>query len=108
LREGAESRLENGGDAGDPSSAIIAAYRRRLQNRLDGAKEIRRSSYSIATLCVLAYEREQAFHWLERACQERDPMLVNVARDPTFDPLRGDARFAALLRKIGFHLEASH
>jgi TolB-like protein len=45
--------------------------------------------------------KEEAFRWLRKAIDERSPMLayLNVARD--YDNLRGDRRFAALLREVG-------
>jgi serine/threonine-protein kinase len=43
----------------------------------------------------------EAFSWLDRAVVERAGLLSYLAVDPTFDPLRGDARFDALLRRIG-------
>jgi len=38
------------------------------------------------------------FHLLERAGDERNLLKV----DPRLDPLRGDTRFAELLKKMGF------
>ncbi len=46
-------------------------------------------------------ESDEAFSWLDRAVVERAGMLANLGVDQTFDPLRGDARFGALLRRIG-------
>jgi len=42
---------------------------------------------------------ERAFASLDRACDERAGYLVYLNVDPAVDPLRGDARFAELLRK---------
>lgn len=44
---------------------------------------------------------EAAFAVLERAADERDPALPGVAVDPRFAPLRGDARYAALIVRLG-------
>jgi len=38
--------------------------------------------------------------WLEKAYQERDHSLVTIKVDPAYDSLRGDARFAGLLRRM--------
>ncbi len=47
-------------------------------------------------------ETEEAMTWLERAYEERDPLLLVVKVDPRMDPLRSDPRFQDLLRRIGF------
>ncbi len=40
--------------------------------------------------------------WLERAYEEREPLLLFAKIDRRFDPLRSDPRFDDLLRRIGF------
>ncbi len=40
--------------------------------------------------------------WLERAYEEREPLLLAAKVDPRLDPLRSDPRFQDLLRRIGF------
>ncbi len=40
--------------------------------------------------------------WLERAYEERDPLLIAAKTDPRLDSLRSDPRFQDLLRRIGF------
>jgi hypothetical protein len=42
-------------------------------------------------------ERDQAFTWLEKACENRDEDLDSIAVDPLPAPLRADRRFQALL-----------
>ena len=41
--------------------------------------------------------------WLDRAIDARDPIVMPIERFPFLDPVRGDARFLALLKKM--HLE---
>lgn len=43
-----------------------------------------------------------AIQWLEASYQQRHPWLVTINVDERFKPLRGDARFQDLLRRIGF------
>jgi hypothetical protein len=43
-----------------------------------------------------------AFHWLEKAFEERSTLLVLLRVLPEFDSLRSDARYAELVRRIGF------
>jgi len=46
-------------------------------------------------------ESDQALSCLDRAVEERASFVIHLGVDPAFDPLRGDARFDALLRRIG-------
>ena len=59
--------------------------------------------------CVLAADvsvehlpRAGAERPVSRACDERDPALVQVAVEPRFAPLRADPRFPALLSQLRF------
>ncbi len=44
--------------------------------------------------------RDSALVWLAKAVDTGDPTVVNLKTDPRFDTLRGDARFARLLRQM--------
>lgn len=55
----------------------------------------------LAAACVGIGEYDKAFHYLERACEVRDPIMTVFAVLPIFDPLRGDPRFGRLLGRIG-------
>jgi eukaryotic-like serine/threonine-protein kinase len=46
-------------------------------------------------------DEDQALAWLDRAYEERSHWLVYLKAWPLFDDLRSDARFAALLSKVG-------
>ncbi len=58
-------------------------------------------AYAIAMELAMIGETEEAMSWLERAYEERDPLLLVVKTDPRMDPLRADPRFDDLLRRIG-------
>ncbi len=45
-------------------------------------------------------ELEEAFAWMNRAIDERDPMMTPIKSYPFFDPIRADQRFTALLHKM--------
>ncbi len=47
-------------------------------------------------------EVDEALDWLEKGYEERDIWLTWLKQDPTFDSLRSEPRFIALLKKIGF------
>ncbi len=75
---------------------------RRLLQALMSVVEPRRvSSYEVAIVHTGLGETEQAFSWLEKAFTEKNEYLNYLLVDPRFDPLRGDPRFAALVRRIG-------
>jgi serine/threonine-protein kinase len=55
----------------------------------------------IALIHAALGEKDQAFDWLQRAYDDRSVWLVYLKVDPLFNPLRNDARFANLLRRVG-------
>jgi TolB-like protein/Flp pilus assembly protein TadD len=86
--------------------AYAHAGRRREALRLvDELKRRQQKSYVPAAPFVNAYlglgDNEQALAWLERAYQEQSNILQLVKVFPYFDPLRGDPRFADLVRRVG-------
>jgi len=40
------------------------------------------------------------FEWLDRAVDERDQFMMPIKSYGFFDPIRGDPRFATLLRRM--------
>ncbi|HET6266761.1 MAG TPA: tetratricopeptide repeat protein, partial [Acidobacteriota bacterium] len=59
-------------------------------------------AFQIAQIYLGLGDQEQAFAWLNKACDERSVWLIWLGVDPKFDPLRSDPRFKELLKKIGF------
>ncbi len=61
--------------------------------------------YVTPVLLVYAYvglgDRENAFEWVEKACQERASLILWIKVHPIFAPLRDDPRFPDLVRRIG-------
>jgi len=49
-------------------------------------------------------DRDQAFVWLEKACEERHNRLAYLKVEALWDPLRSDPRFRDLLRRVGIPL----
>ncbi len=58
--------------------------------------------YAMAQVHLGLRNWDHALEWLERACDVRDVHLVLLPADPKWDPVRGDARFVALLKRCGF------
>jgi len=89
--------LEN---AGPPQTRIEALWRWRLDS-LDALAASRYvSPYTRAMHHVVLGEDEQAMAQLERAYDERAPLLVLLPTDPLFERLRGSPRFSRLLAQI--------
>ncbi len=57
--------------------------------------------YFFATIEGALGEKDQAFAWLEKGFDGRDPYLTRLRVDVAMDPLRSDARFKILLRRVG-------
>jgi adenylate cyclase len=70
---------------------------RTVLRRLDAAGVRTRD---LAELYLGLADHETALALLLRAYDEGDPVLIQLGTDPTFDPLRGDPRFAALMRAL--------
>jgi DNA-binding winged helix-turn-helix (wHTH) protein/Flp pilus assembly protein TadD len=58
--------------------------------------------YAMAQVHLGLRHWDHALEWLERACEVRDVHLVLLPADPKWGPVRGDARFVALLKRCGF------
>src|SRR5581483_4299594 len=57
---------------------------------------------AIAEIYVLLGDRDKVFFWLQKAYEERDSFLTELAVSPIFDPVRSDPRYKALVKMIGF------
>lgn len=49
-------------------------------------------------------EKKQVLEWLDKAYADRTPRLTSVRLDPRFDELRAEARFGALMNKMGLRV----
>jgi hypothetical protein len=93
-----------GAGAGGPGPAAarrrIAAWRlARLTSLAAGGAYV--SPYAVAAFEVDAGDLDAAFAALQHAVVGHDPMVVMLAVDPEFAPIRGDRRFAALEQRLG-------
>ena len=55
----------------------------------------------IALIYIGLDEKRAAITWLEKAYEQRDPLLTSIKAEPPFDPLRSDPRFQNLLTRMG-------
>ena len=45
-------------------------------------------------------DNENAFRWLEKACEERNVFSLTIGSDPLYDPIRTDKRFSKLMQRL--------
>jgi len=80
-------------------------WQKDLELMLDGLKRSKGQFGSpglVASVYALAGDKDNAFSWLDKAYAERDGAIIALLKcDPTFKNLRGDPRFASLLRRMG-------
>jgi serine/threonine protein kinase/tetratricopeptide (TPR) repeat protein len=83
----------------------FAGWKGALSKGIEIRQAQRKSSYASAYVIAQLYadlgDKDQAFRWLNTACQERDPWLLNLKTDFVLDPIRSDPRFADLVQKVG-------
>lgn len=78
-----------------------AAARKIIAQLQDEVRKNGVGRYEIALVYAGLGEKSQAFHWLDDAYRVHDVGLVYLKVDPCLDPLRSDARFDDLLRRVG-------
>ena len=88
------------------SSIYAAAGERdsaeRLLQQLVAAQEQQYLRYYFLGMASVGLgNHPQTLGWLEKAYEQRDPLLVFLQADPRFDPLSGLPRYRNLLRRIG-------
>lgn len=59
------------------------------------------SPYDMAIVHIGLGQKDQAFVWLEKSYAERERWMLQLKVAPFLDPLRSDARFADLVRRVG-------
>ena len=79
---------------GDPEAKFVAVLRALVR------MGVRVSPYSIALVSADLGDREQAFEWLNKAYEQRSTGLSRLKTEARFNILRGDSRFADLLRRV--------
>ena len=79
--------------------------RNEAQRTLEELGVLANRSFVPAFFFALVYagleDKDQAFAWLEKACEERFNRLAYVKVEALWDPLRSDERFSDLVRRVG-------
>lgn len=91
------SALDRGFGSGGWKGALTRGIKARKMQRQNGYY----SGFAIAALYADLGEIDQAFQWLDTACQERDGGLTALKTDFALAPLRSDPRFAKIVRRVG-------
>lgn len=94
------------GSYGDIPQALALSGREEearaeLQRLLKLASERHVQALDIATVYASLGEKHLALEWLERAFDDRSTNLGFLTQDPTFDALRDEPRFLAVVKRVG-------
>ena len=60
------------------------------------------SPIGLAKLYLDLGDKQRAMDWLQKAYEERQPLLVDLRNGHDFDALRSDPRFQDLMRRMNF------
>jgi len=84
----------------------VTGERAEARKILDEVERLWKQGYAPATDMAKVYaglqETDQAFAWLEKAYEARDPNLIMIDVEPEYDSLRSDPRFRSLLTRMNF------
>jgi TolB-like protein/DNA-binding winged helix-turn-helix (wHTH) protein/Flp pilus assembly protein TadD len=78
-----------------------AEARAALRKSLDLSKGKQVSSGAVALTHAALGDKEETFQWLEKAYTERSSFMTSLKYWSVLDQMRGDPRFADLLRRVG-------
>jgi tetratricopeptide (TPR) repeat protein len=109
-----EGRRLSGGVAGpsfglanlEASMGHTAEARRMLEELIAARAHRVVSAWGIAVLHARLDDVDEAFRWMDVAVEEAATGLVFLRVHPRLDVLRKDARYGALLRKVGLDFES--
>ncbi len=105
----AERAVAEGGGTADLLGALGVVYARvnrwaEAERVLDDLIARRTQQYIapllIADICAALDRRDDACVWLERASEERNGLVTEIAAAPHYGRLRDEPRFRALLRRM--------
>ena len=77
--------------------------RRELTRSLELSQGKEVSLGAVALVYAALGDREKTFSWLERACTAKSSFITTLKFWSVFDPIRSDARFTDLVRRVGLN-----
>ena len=80
-------------------------YRLNALEKLSSSQKV--APLLFADLYVMLGWKDEAFMWLEKMFDARDPATLQFNIDPAYDSLRGDPRYGKLIKKIGLQARSS-
>jgi TolB-like protein/lipoprotein NlpI len=84
----------------------VAGQRSKARKALNQLKQLSRQRYIkpafIALIHIGLAEQQQALSWLERACKDRNELMLMLKVDPRLDLIRFNPGFTKLLTRVGF------
>ncbi len=83
------------------AGGIRGYWQKELELTEERMREGRSSPRRLAKIHTELGNRDRAFEYLDKAFAERNPLLIFLKTDPTFDKLRDDRRYDDLMRRIG-------
>jgi tetratricopeptide (TPR) repeat protein len=99
---GSDPYLEGLAGYAQAQSGNTARARKIMTDLTDRAKRHQFvPAFSLALVCIGLGDRNGALDWLDRAYQDRSTYMVYAKADPLLDPVRADARFGELMRRMG-------
>lgn len=76
-------------------------WKKRLEQEIIEARTEPPAAFNMAEIYSQLGEKDAAFEWLEKAIKNRHYEVMYLRVAPNLDPLRSDARFADVLRRVG-------
>jgi tetratricopeptide (TPR) repeat protein len=75
--------------------------RRQLEKMAKDSEKEFVSPYGMAQGYASLHDADRAMHYLEKSAEARESLILYLAIDTLFDPIRQDPRFQALEKKLG-------
>jgi len=106
-----QTAIELSGGSREPRAALCHAHaaaghastaRELLAELTEESSRKYVSPYDLAIINLGLGDLEAGVECLDRACDEHDGWMIYVSVDPRLDPLRSDARFKDLLKRVRF------